>query len=150
MGHVDCPASQLYVNLDNHVVATIPHRKYIFSGSIVFKVSNATGIVPNITTGGPCAVPVGAVDYLGRNSTDERCPLLAIPQRGVVPCAFNIDKGVQDQILDVIRNPSGCKQITFLNGTRMCTAAVKSRHGGTALQWNLLVVFFSFAVCLLS
>jgi len=60
-------------------------------GSITFTVSNVTGIIPDITVGGTCALPVRTVEVLGQNQMVGQCPILSNPQPNPASCAFSMD-----------------------------------------------------------
>jgi len=117
--------------------ATSSSNAWFHTGRIFFNVSNTTGIMPDITHGGACSVPLGAVRYLGQNETDEQCPLLSWPRPNPTPCAFKIDSNAASQVAPAMMDAANCKKVPWPRFTSYCpTLSSASR----AFAWNLFIV----------
>jgi hypothetical protein len=81
---------------------------WLFDGFVLFNTTNSTGTMPDITVGGPCALPVGAAQLMGPNSTNKLCPLLQHPASEPESCAFKIDRAAVEQVSDAALEHAEC------------------------------------------
>lgn len=123
-----------------------PYADYT-RGLILFNTSNVTGVMPDITSGGPCALPLGAIGYLGANQTDATCPLLSRPRPTPALCAYLIDAQLEDQVSKTMVNESRCGD-KFKWPTRAQTCP--KSEGSIVKEWSSFVMLPSIAVLLLS
>jgi hypothetical protein len=119
---------------------------WFYTGSMFFNISNSTGAMPDMKSGGSCSVGLGAVGFTGQNDTDPRCPALSWLRPNPSSCAFSIDNNVTDQVSRAMVNASQCKGGTWPMLSTKCSTATSD---GRRFDWSIIAALLPlFAVVL--
>jgi hypothetical protein len=105
----DVPGICFGPGFQNNTGATSRSTAEYYTGGISFNISNSTGVIPDLTSGDACSIPLGPVGYLGRNETDLRCPLVTWPRPNPTSCAFSIDEKAADHVSQAMIKEFQCK-----------------------------------------
>ncbi|KAF2667537.1 hypothetical protein BT63DRAFT_480486 [Microthyrium microscopicum] len=85
---------------------------YDISGEVYFNVSREHGDTPNISSGGKCATPLGAIGILNRTADEEgwACPDLQSPPPKPDSCAFIVNDSVANAVATAMVSEMECMQ----------------------------------------
>lgn len=118
-----------------------------YTGAIFFNVSNSTGAIPDIKTGGSCSVGLGAVGFTGPNKTEPSCPGLLWPRPSPSSCAFSIDDGVADQVSRTMVNVSKCNGASWPILSEKCASHTSD---SSTIYWSITTALLPLLVMVLS
>lgn len=115
-------------------------------GRVFFNTSLSSGAMPNITASGACPFTLGTAGILGENNTDAACPLMPSTMPAPVPCSFQINSQMADQVSKAMVANSGCvvNNVTWPLGTgigKQCSSRKESES--TVLKWSPITMVIS-------